>query len=286
MKSTHLALCLAAFVGSLSTTGIARADDDIELEDEGPRTTPTVATVAAFTHGLRFGTSRADLIRIVSAPGGLVDKEFNPRLREAAPGIQQQSIENERDMVKRSFLRSAIEFKLNSPSGLDAGPLGKEYTYGNRESAMLLQVGARKRYFFFFGDKLWKVYDELELDSPEAQGKTFAEVESKLSTKFGNVAPHRGFDASGYAQIDWQDNVTRLRVVDRSREKKVAFVVEERNTLNNLASLRTAQSTDPFAIDPSIVALTKGGLSDPNQQRAPEEAPEEPKPKKKRSNKK
>ncbi len=63
---------------------------------------------------------------------------------------------------------------------------------------------------------------------------------------------------------DWQDASTHLRIVDRSGEHLVGVVLEDKTTLNGLATLRANKPVDPFAIDPSISAVTKGGVSDPN----------------------
>ena len=60
--------------------------------------------------------------------------------------------------------------------------------------------------------------------------------------------------------------------------------MEDNNTLGNLASLRTMKAEDPTAIDPSIAAVTKGGLTDPNAARTDPSAAasgKKPPPKKK-----
>ena len=46
------------------------------------------------------------------------------------------------------------------------------------------------------------------------------------------------------------------------------MVLEERNTLGNLAQLRANKEVDPLAMDPSISAVTRYNISDPNQTRA------------------
>jgi len=68
---------------------------------------------------------------------------------------------------------------------------------------------------------------------------------------------------------DWQDASSHLRAMDRSHDHLVAVVIEDRSTLNNLAALRSHKPTDLFAIDPSIAAVTKNGVSDPNAAKAP-----------------
>ena len=59
---------------------------------------------------------------------------------------------------------------------------------------------------------------------------------------------------------------TQFRASDG--DKLAAVVLEDNGTLGNLASLRTNKVEDPTAIDPSIAAVTKGGLSDPNAAKA------------------
>ena len=242
-----------------------------------PVAVPTVAGLGSFNDGYRFGMNRADLTRTVVGNGGLIDKDYDPQLRHAAAGVQQRALEAERDAVKRAFERDAIEFN-NVPSGLDSGPLGNEYTYGNREALMILQTQGKKRYYFFIADKLWKVYDEVTLGGPAALGATFNEIDAKLATKF--VSQPRRSSESGYPQLEWQDQTTHLRVVDRSSERIVGIVIEDKATRAMLPQLRTHTLADPFAIDPSITAVTQGGLSDPNRQQA-QQAEEKEKAKKK-----
>lgn len=242
-----------------------------------PKEAPTVAGLGSFNDGYRFGMTRAELTRTVIGNNGLIDKDFDPQLRKAAPGVQQRSLEAERDAVKVAFERSTIEFN-NVPSGLDSGALAKEYSYGNREALMLMRVTGKKRYYFFINDKLWKVYDEVVLGGPAALGATYNEIDAKLATKFA-TQPRRSTQ-DGYPQIDWQDQTTHLRVVDRTSEGLVGVVVEDRATAAQLPQLRTHTPPDLFAVDPSITAVTKSGLSDPNKQQAQQPEPDA-KPKKK-----
>ncbi|HEY4116729.1 MAG TPA: hypothetical protein VGM56_02685, partial [Byssovorax sp.] len=79
---------------------------------------------------------------------------------------------------------------------------------------------------------------------------------------------------------DWQDSTTHLRAVDRSNEHVVGVVFEERQTLNALAQLRSNKMDDPMALDPSIAAITRGGISDPSQAAAAASASAKPKGKK------
>ncbi len=276
MKHSFLAssLVVAAFVG-LATAAHAKgaaAPASASKNAGASSESPTVAGLGSFNDGYQFGMTRADVTRTVVGHGGLIDKDFDPQLRKAAPGVQQRSLESERDALKGAFDRSTFEFNT-TPSGLDSSALGKEYTYGNREALMVLATTGKKRYYFFINDKLWKVYDEVVLGGPAALGATFNEIDAKLATKFA-TQPRRT-NQDGYPQLDWQDQTTHLRVIDRSSEGLVGVVIEDRRTLAMLPSLRTHTMPDLFAIDPSIAAVTKSGLSDPNKQQAQQPEPDE-----------
>jgi signal transduction histidine kinase len=98
-------------------------------------------------------------------------------------------------------------------------------------------------------------------------GATFQEAILKLNTLLGVAGRVRQpGSASGLssAEADWQDGSMHLRAVDRSGEHIVGLVLEDKNTLRNLSSLRANKAADPFAIDPSIAAITSKGVSDPN----------------------
>lgn len=280
LSRSSLVLAVALVVGASAPARARGAAPPAAKPAAAPKEPPTVAGLGSFNDGYRFGMTRAELTRTVIGSNGLIDKDFDPQLRKAAPGVQQRSLEAERDAVKVAFDKSIIEFN-KTPSGLDSGALAKEYSYGNREALMLMRVTGKKRYYFFINDRLWKVYDEVVLGGPAAPGATHSEVDAKLATKFA-TQPRRSAQ-DGYPQIDWQDQTTHLRIVDRSGEGLIGIVIEDRATLAQLAKLRAHTPPDLFAVDPSITAVTKSGLSDPNkqQEQSPEPKPE-PKPKKRK----
>jgi hypothetical protein len=246
---------------------------------------PTVANLASFLEGLRWGMSHADVTKLYTDNGGVIWKDFDEKLAKSRVGPEMNAIENMREDQKRAFARSFIEFK-DTPTGYDATPIKAEYTYRNKESLMWVQRdGKPKRYFFFINDRLWKVYDEVPLSDSGVYGKAYIDAVNTLNAKVGAQGRILGADpAKGVAAttVDWKDGSTHLRVVDRSNEHLVALVVEDNGTLGNLASLRKNKSEDPTAIDPSVAAVTGGqNRSDPNAASSAKPDPKKPAPKKK-----
>jgi hypothetical protein len=262
--------------GGGSSSGGSRGGDNIIVPPPGGggaaagkqnKGEPTqVSSLTSMMDGLRWGMSHAEVTKTFSENGGIIWKDYDEKLAKTRVGPEMTAIENEREQAKQAFGRSFIEFK-DTPTGYDATAIKGEYTYRNRESLMWINRQGKKRYFFFINDRLWKLYDEVPLAEAGVLGKSYIDAVNTLNGKLGAQGRIQGADAAkgiNATTVDWKDGSSHLRVVDRSGEKVVAVVMEDNGTLGNLASLRTMKAEDPTAIDPTIAAVTKGGLSDPN----------------------
>jgi hypothetical protein len=215
---------------------------------------------------LKWGMTRAEVIDLYNKNGGLIDREYTAKLAKLQPGVQEQQLEAERDNRKVNFERSYTPFS-DTPTGFDITPLHVEYSYRNDEALMRLFREGKTRSFFFIKDRLWKTYDEVPLAADGPLGATFQDAVTKLNALFAVPARIRAANPAQSlerTEADWQDRSAHLRAVDRSSEHIVGIVLEDKITLQNLASLRSHKAVDPFAIDPAIAAVTRGGISDPN----------------------
>lgn len=262
-----------AFSVLVLTTGLAASAFAVAKPAESPASkagskadAPTVNTLTNYLEEVKWNATQKDLLKTYNEAGGILDKDYDPLLRKVSPGVQMKSLEAERDGLKRAFERSLVEFK-DIPTGLDSTALKGEYTYKNRESLMSIQRPGKRRVFFFFGERLWKVYDEVQLGGASGLGATYGEVVTKLGVNVGatgRTVPVDPAKGTLYPTTDWQDAATHMRVVDRTGERIVGIVLEDRSVLQNLSQLRANKPEDLFALDPSIAAVTKGGISDPN----------------------
>jgi hypothetical protein len=227
---------------------------------------PTVSSLASLIeHDLHFGMSHAEVTDVYNKINGLFDREYAPQLAHTAPGIGQQQLEADRENRKTNFARSLTLFQTD-PTGYDVSALHVEYTYNNGEAIQKLFKDGKNRYFFYIKDRFWKLYDEVPLRDGGVLGSTFQEASSKLGAILGTAGRVRAAGTAGLSssEVDWQDGSMHLRLVDRSREHIAGLVLEDKNTLRNLSALRANKPADPFAIDPSISAITSHGVSDPN----------------------
>lgn len=236
----------------------------------------TVASLATQLAPFKWGMTAADVIKVHNQVQGLFDQDFNPVLMRMQPGPAMKDKEAERENRKIAFERSLIKFE-RTPAGLDSSGLNGEYTYMNKESLQTVERDGKKRYFFYIGDhpgaRLWKICDEYRLNG--ALGKNVQEASQKLSAQLGTpgtplpAAPERGLPL---AFVGWQDATTQLRLMDRSGEGIIGVCIEDRSILSALPQLRSHKVEDPLALDPSISAITSGGLTDPNAHKAQADA--------------
>lgn len=230
---------------------------------------PTVGSLAGAMDQFRWGQTHVEVTRLMNQTGGVFDVDYNAQLARMQPGVAMQSVEAERDQKKKFFEQSWIQFQ-DTPTGFDNTHIKGEYTYRNHESVMYVDRGGKRRYFFFIGtspgERLWKIFDDIPLKQGGPLGATFQEAVTKLNVQYSTPARIRGMDAAHgvmHTTADWQDGATHLRAEDLG-DGNAAVILEEKNTLNNLAQLRANKEVDPLAMDPSIAAITRGGISDPN----------------------
>ena len=205
------------------------------------------------------------MLEVYTRAGGLIEQRFDPELRKVSPGSKMQAIEAERENERVLSGQLFTEFD-DKHTGYDATFLWKsrEYTYANGESLLQVQSGVGvgaidpriKRFFFFFGgvgdsQALWKIYEELPLGASSPFGKDFQDALNRVASTFGamgRVCTAGQGDGVVSTQIDWQDDIVRVRLVERpDTPNVVGFVVEERRIyafLRRLDASRTVDVTD------------------------------------------
>ena len=263
----------AIFAASVLAAGVMLAITGVAAPPKPDA--PVVPSLGALMQKeLHWGMSHEEVTNAYNGPDGLIDREYNPQIAHLQPGVQMQQVEADKENRKLNFARSYVPF-LDTPTGYDLSALHLEYSYKNEEAVQKIFKDSKTRYFFFIKDKFWKLYDEIPLKADGPLGGTYQDVVKKLNGLLGTPGRVRAPDPSQGVErttADWQDPLTHLRAIDRSSEHVVGIVLEDKRTLANLATLRSNKAQDPFAIDPSIAAVTKGGVTDPNAAKDPHAA--------------
>lgn len=261
MKLKLIATVAATSLAALSFMGqpsMAAPPKGGEKTDKGGAAAPKNIPMPVYP-GLKFGMSLEQIAKLNDKD---LDGEYKKKFLAASPS-QSLQVEDELRDKKAVFRRSRIEF-LDTPTGIDQSALKGEYSYGNKESLARLSGRTRDdgkelpaRSFFFFNDKLWKVYEEYKLGPKSNLGPDFDTAVKKLSKIFGGDPTKVAADyqkGQSFDEAQWRDGEKIIRAVDRGDTLGMVFV--EKATQENLAKLRTHQIVDQHEMDKDVKAAT------------------------------
>lgn len=216
--------------------------------------------------GLKFGMSLEQIAKLNDKD---LDAEYKKKFLAASPSASLQ-LEDELREKKAVFRRSRIEF-LDTPTGIDQSALKGEYSYGNKESIARMPARTRDdgkelpaRTFFFFNDKLWKVYEEYKLGPKSNLGTDFDSAVKKMSKMFGGEPLKVAADfnkGQSFDEAQWRDGEKIMRAVDRG--DTLGMVVVDKSIQEQLPKLRTHQLADQHELDKDVKAATANPPTQP-----------------------
>lgn len=186
------------------------------------------------------------------------DDEYLPLYKKAAPGPETEALDAELKQRKAELRRSKVEFG-DTPTGVDQTALKGEYSYANGESMGRLTLrSGTERYFFFFGDKLWKVYDEHKLKKGTPLGETYEGAVKVLAGKFGGApkkVPANADKGQMFDESVWTTPDMVIRAIDRGNI--IAVIYADRDVQESLAQRRKNKPKDEMAMDKDVMAALK-----------------------------
>ena len=216
---------------------------------------PEPAKLLLHPTGMAFGMSSEQVAKLYDRA---FDKAYLELFKTTPIGPQTEALENELTEKKAQLRRSYLEFG-SLPTGMDNSALKTEYTYNNDESMSRIDLeNGIVRHFFFFGDRLWKIYDEHSLGAGKPLGTSFDSavtyVEEKLGVKAKRLPADFGIGRN-YDTAEWSDGTILLRLLNRDPIVAVVFIDE--SVEKKLPTLRKNRKGDPTAVDASVRDATR-----------------------------
>jgi hypothetical protein len=214
--------------------------------------------------GLRWGLTLEGVARLYDK---VLEAEMEPLFKKVERTPQDLPALEEELKNKQGILRrSRVEFGV-TPTGIDQSALKGEYSYTNGESMahMKLRSGT-ERHFFFFNDKLWKIYDEHRLQKGGNLGESFDEAVKILSKRFGatpkkvaaNFEKGHPFD-----EMEWRDSEQVIRALDRG--EVLGMVYADRTVQDNIAQYRRNKPVDQHEMDKDVALATAHPPTNPGK---------------------
>jgi hypothetical protein len=204
--------------------------------------------------GLHWGLTLEGVAKLYDK---VFEEEYLPLLKKAQPGQEMSALEDEQKIKQGILRRGRIEFGT-IPTGVDQSPLKGEYSYRNGESMATLRLrSGTERHFFFFSDKLWKVYDEHKLTKGGTLGENFEEATKILAKRFGvpgKLVPADYDKGQPYDEVQWRDPEKVIRAIDRGNI--LGMVYADKTVQDNLGQYRKNKPEDLHEMDKDVAAAT------------------------------
>jgi hypothetical protein len=226
---------------------------------------PAAPTVALEVDGVAFGMSAEDVAKLYDR---WWDKQFIPRYQKTNPGPKTRELDFDLAEKKKVLRRVAI-FDGRTTS-FDKAEFREEFAHGSDEtmtSSKLVrhQPGEPKdakgtpytRRFFFFQDKLWKIYDEYHLDAASPWGADFKEATARVEATLKGAKRTRGPE-SQFENVTFDAGDTRVRLVKLAADK-VAVVRADAALTKAVLDRRAqqAKAADSAELDDDIQAVIR-----------------------------
>lgn len=234
-----------------------------------------VPTVALEPDGVTFGMSAEDVAKLYDR---WWDKQFISRYQKANPGPKTRELDFELAEKKKVLRRIAIfdgrttsfdkadfreEFAHGSDetmisSKLSRRPPGEDKALLGEKSTKDAKAIAYTRRFFFYQDKLWKVYDEYRLDESSPFGADFKEATARVEATLGKSAKRTRGPESQYETVAFDAGNARVRVVKLTADK-LAIVRSDNALTKDVLDRRAqqAQAADSATLDDDIQAVIR-----------------------------
>jgi hypothetical protein len=238
---------------------------------------PAGPTVALEADGVAFGMSADDVAKLYDR---WWDKQFIPRYQKANPGPKTRELDFEL-VEKKKVLRRIAIFDGRTTS-FDKAEFREEFAHGSDETMISAKLSRRgttdektaildekagkdakpvfyTRRFFFYRDKLWKVYDEYRLDATSPFGADFKAATARVEASLGKTAKRTRGPDSQFENVSFDAGSTRVRVV--KLPKDTIAVVRSDSALTkevlDRRALQVAKAGEPTALDDDIQAVIR-----------------------------
>ena len=140
--------------------------------------------------GIKLGDPKAGLFTWGMSPGDVTEKvkgaivdRYVKRLEDARNDEgKERRIQQERDKEVKAVESSLTKFE-GQKSGWDVSIIGPELAHNNGEAVLQAKEEIWTRYFFFFEDRLWKMF--LAFNKDVIGAKSFRDFGKEMAAKYG-----------------------------------------------------------------------------------------------------
>jgi len=208
------------------------------------KTTPKKQVVVSADHekalaekmgSFKFGMTKDEVIGVISKQ---LDQKYDEKIKGTSDITQQDRFRRDRkaelDTVKQSF----VSFD-GKKTGWDVSIIEDEFAHHTEESMVERWENSNgrndRRFFFFFGGKLWKMFISLDVSILPADKKSFDEFQKVMVGQYGDGDVEAG-------KLSWHTDDFDVHAVDKLKTyDALGFILEDNKAKKDVEALREAK---------------------------------------------
>ncbi|MEO8704848.1 MAG: hypothetical protein ABI867_32650 [Kofleriaceae bacterium] len=186
--------------------------------------------------GFKFGMSKDDVIKILSKQ---LDDRYDQQIKATTDVAAQDRLRKDRKAEVSRISASYVTFE-GKKTGWDVSIVEDEFAHKTDESMLERWENKdgknQRRFFFFHGGKLWKMFVSLDVSILPADKQNFETFQGVMTAKYGpgNIEP---------TQITWHTDEFDVHAVDKLKAySTLALVIEEPRVKKELVALRESKA--------------------------------------------
>ena len=200
--------------------------------------------------GFKFGMTKDEVIAVFSKQ---LDERYDEKIKATTDLAAQDRLRREKKSEVSRLEASYINFETTKPSPWDVSIIEDEFAHTTGESMLERwenQGGKnQRRFFFFYGGKLWKMFVSLDMSILPEDKKNFATFRQVMEGKYG------AGDVEG-GRITWRTAEFDVRALDKLKSyDALALVIEDPRAKKEIVALRESKAPPPKDTNPVIKAV-------------------------------
>jgi hypothetical protein len=207
----------------------------------------------------KWGMSSSDVLKLLEKD---IRDEMEPIIRKTQDPMAQDRVRREM-MDKIKSLRGSLVRFDGKQTPWDVSLVDKEFAHKNNESMIPVWGKKERKFYFFYHDRLWKMY--IAFNAEIYEGKTFEDFAQVMEARFGRAERKFTTTLKGeqkMSHLSWPASPTTiLRAIDNTGfYGNFCLVLSDRKELASIRAGRKANSPQREYSDPLIDQVVgKGG---------------------------
>jgi hypothetical protein len=185
--------------------------------------------------GFKFGMTKDEVIGVISKQ---LDQKYDEKIKSTQDITQQDRYRKDRKEELATVTQSFVSFD-GKKTGWDVSIIEDEFAHHTEESMIERWENSNgkneRRFFFFFGNKLWKMFISLDVSMLPADKKNFDEFRKVMVGQYGDADADPGM-------LTWHTDEFDARAVDKLKTyDALGFVLEDNKAKKDVEAIREAK---------------------------------------------